>query len=71
MIKELLTMIFLALMVGGILYFGIKNISPEYNYHCHSKNFKVYKSIKPNGNVYLKTKDDCIDIRDIKRRKAK
>ena len=56
----------LIILIGGLVFLGIKALPKEYKYHCHGKNYKLYKSIEPDGNVFLKSTEDCIDIRNIK-----
>ncbi len=67
--KDIFALTGFAVFIGGMLIVGVQTMPDQHKYHCHSKNHKLYKSIKPGGNVFLKGTEDCIDIRDIKRRK--
>ncbi len=60
----------IAFAIGVVVTFMFVDMR-EHKYHCHAKNHKMYKSIKPDGNVYLKTDKDCIDIRSVKYGKGK
>jgi len=67
MIKDNIWMIALVLFITGLIVIAIV-IKPVNNkYHCHAKNHKLYESIEPDGNVFLKGTEDCIDIRDVQR----
>ena len=69
MMKEWLAKLALVVFIVSMIVVAINTMPQHKNYHCHSKNFHLYESIEANGNVFLKTKKECIDIRNIKERK--
>ena len=68
MIKDNIGIIALLALIISLLAIAVVCSIPANNkYHCHAKNHKLYESIEPDGNVFLKGTEDCIDIRDVKR----
>jgi hypothetical protein len=65
MMKEWLAKLALVVFIVSMITIAVNTMPQHKNYHCHGKNFHLYESIEANGNVFLKTKKECIDIRDI------
>jgi hypothetical protein len=65
MMKEWLAKLALVVFIVSMIFVAVNTMPQHKSYHCHGKNFHLYESIEANGNVFLKTKKECIDIRDI------
>ena len=65
MTKKHLGILGVIIFLGSLITIAVNTVPHHKNYHCHGKNFHLYESIEANGNVFLKTKKECIDIRDI------